>query len=222
MAENKLSYLDRNYDEYRQGIIDITRQYYPDVFANLNDAAIGAWLVDILSDIGDNLNYHIDRNIQETSLDSAREFSSIQDMARTNGLRIPYKKAALVEVELSCNIPLYIQGDIADGDMMADENYCPYVKRGTQFSNGTTTFELTHDIDFKEQFDENGYSNRQIVPNRDSNGTIISYTYKKLAIAAACQTRVYKKVITADEIKPFMEVLIDDTSVLGVESIIVK
>ena len=220
--ENKLSYLNRNYDDYRQGILDITRQYYPDVFANLNDASVGAWLVDILSDIGDNLNYHIDRNVQETSLDSAREFSSILDMARTYGLRIPYKKAALVEVELSCDLPLFIQGSASDGDMMADENYCPYVKRGTQFSNGTTTFELTHDVDFKEQFDENGYSNRQIVPNRDSNGTIISYTYKKLAIAAACQTRVYKKVITAEDIRPFMEITIDDTSVLGVDSIIVK
>ena len=32
MAENKLSYLNRNFDDYRQSIIDITRQYYPDVF----------------------------------------------------------------------------------------------------------------------------------------------------------------------------------------------
>ena len=42
MAENKLSYLNRNYDDYRQSIIDITRQYYPDVFENLNDASVGA------------------------------------------------------------------------------------------------------------------------------------------------------------------------------------
>jgi hypothetical protein len=147
--ENKISYLNRNFNDYRQSILDITRQYYPDVFANLNDASIGAWLIDILSDIGDNLNYHIDRNVQETSLMSAKEFSSIQDMARTNGLRIPYKKAALVEIELSCNLPLYEQGVTGDGDMKADETYAPYVKRGTQFSNGTTTFELTHNVDFK-------------------------------------------------------------------------
>ena len=45
MAENKISYLNRNYDEYRKSIIEIARQYYPDVFANLNDASIGAWLI---------------------------------------------------------------------------------------------------------------------------------------------------------------------------------
>ena len=222
MAENKLSYLNRNFNDYKQSIINITRQYYPDVFANINDASIGAWLIELLSDIGDNLNYHIDRNVQETYLDSANEFSSILDMARTNGLKIPYKKAALVEVELSCQIPIYQQGNDGNGDMMPDESYAPYVKRGTQFSTGTTTFELNHDVDFKEQFDENGISNRQTIPTRDSNGTIISYTYKKLAIASACQTRVMKKVITADEIKPFMEVMVDDSNVIGIDSIIVK
>lgn len=222
MAENKLLYLNRNFNDYKQSIIDITRQYYPDVFANINDASVGAWLIDILSDIGDNLNYHIDRNVQETYLDSAREFSSLKDMARTNGLRIPYKKAALVEIELSCNIPLYTQGSTGDGDMTADESYCPYVKRGTLFSNGTTTFELFNDVDFKEQFDENGTSNRQTIPNRDSNGNIISYTYKKLTIASASQTRVMKKIITANEIRPFMEVMVDDSNVLGIDSIIVK
>lgn len=222
MAENKLSYLNRNFDDYRQSIIDITRQYYPDVFENLNDASVGAWLIDILSDIGDNLNYHIDRNVQETYLDSSKEFTSIQNIARTNGLRIPYKKAALVEIELSCRLPLYQQGSEGDGDMMADETYCPYVKRGTLFSNGTTTFELVHNVDFKEQFNEDGLSDRQIVPNRDSNGTIISYTYKKLAIASASQTRVMKKIVSSNEITPFMEVMINDSNVLGVDSIIVK
>ncbi len=222
MAENKLSYLNRNFDDYRQSIIDITRQYYPDVFENLNDASVGAWLIDILSDIGDNLNYHIDRNVQETYLDSSKEFTSIQNIARTNGLRIPYKKAALVEIELSCRLPLSQQGSESEGDMMADETYCPYVKRGTLFSNGTTTFELVHNIDFKEQFNEDGLSDRQIVPNRDSNGTIISYTYKKLAIASASQTRVMKKIVSSNEITPFMEVMINDSNVLSVDSIIVK
>ena len=222
MAENKLSYLNRNFNDYKQGIINITKQYYPDVFDNIDDASIGSWLIEILSDVGDNLNYHIDKSIQETSLDSATEFSSLLDIARTNGLKVPYKKAALVEVELSCNIPIYEQGMAGDGDMKADERYCPYIKRGTKFSNGLTTFELNGDIDFKEQFDENGNPNLQIIPNRDTNGNIISYTYKKLGIATSCQTKVFKKVITSEDIKPFMEVLIPDSNVIGIDSIILK
>ena len=222
MASNKLSYVNRNYNDIRHSIIDFTQQYYSDVFENLNDASIGQWLVDVMSDIYDCLNYHLDRSVQETTLDNASELSSLLNIARTNGLHVPYKKAALVEVELSCVVPLYEQGSEGNGEMLADERYAPTIKNGTQFSNGTTTFELTSNVDFKEQFDENGTSNRQIIPNRNSNGTIVSYTYKKLAIASACQSRVMKHILTSDEIKPFMEIEINDSNVLGIESIIVK
>lgn len=222
MAENKISYLNRNYDDYRKSLIEITRQYYPDVFANLNDASIGEWLIELMSDIGDNLQFAIDRAVQETTIDSASEFSSVLDMARTAGLRVDYKKAALVEVELSCVLPIYKQGTTGNGEMNADESFAPIIKRGTKFSNGTTTFELNSDVDFTEQFDEEGYSNRQMIPNRDSNGNIISYTYKKLATASACQSKIMKKVVTSAEIKPFMEVTIEDSNVLGVESILMK
>ena len=223
MAERRISYLARNYEDYRNSILDISRKYYPDVFDNFNDASVGSWFVDIVSDIADNLSYNIDRAYQETSLDSANDPNSLLNMARTLGCKIPGKKAAIVEVELTCELPLNAQGSVSDGDQsQADENYAPVVKRGTLFSTGLQTFELTEDVDFSKQFNDNGISNRQIIPTRDTNGNIISYTYKKLAIAMAGQSKVYKKIITNSDIKPFMEVLLEDQNILGVESIIVK
>ena len=223
MAENKISYLSRTYDDFRTSILDITAKYYPDIFDNFNDASVGSWLVDLLSDVGDTLNYNIDRAYQETFIDSANETKSIFNIARTMGCKIPGRKAAIVEVELSCEIPLNRQGPTSDGDLsQADESYCPYIKRGTLFSTGLQTFELMNDVDFSKQFDDNGLPNRQIIPTRDSNGNIISYTYRKLAIAMAGQSKVYKKTINRSDIKPFMEVMLEDDAILGVESIIVK
>lgn len=223
MAERKISYLARNYDDYRNSIIDITKKYYGDVFDNFNDASVGSWIVDIVSDIGDNLSYNIDRAYQETSIDSANDSNSLFDIARTQGCKVPGKKAAIVEVELSCEIPLNRQGSTSDGDQsQADESYAPVVKRGTLFSTGLQTFELMSDVDFSQQFDDNGISNRQVIPTRDTNGNIISYKYKKLAIAMAGQSKIYKKVLSNADIYPFMEVLLEDGDILGVESIIVK
>lgn len=223
MAERKISYLARNYDDYRNSIIDITKKYYGDVFDNFNDASVGSWIVDIVSDIGDNLSYNIDRAYQETSIDSANDSNSLFDIARTQGCKVPGKKAAIVEVELSCEIPLNRQGSTSDGDQsQPDESYAPVVKRGTLFSTGLQTFELMSDVDFSQQFDDNGISNRQIIPTRDTNGNIISYKYKKLAIAMAGQSKIYKKVLSNADIYPFMEVLLEDGDILGVESIIVK
>ncbi|MCD8208302.1 MAG: baseplate J/gp47 family protein [Bacteroidales bacterium] len=220
MSENRINYLHRSYDECKQDLLDITRKYYPDVFGNINDASIGAWFVEMLSDVYDALNYHIDRVYQETDIDSAQQLSSLQNIARTSGLRIPGRKAALCEIEIGCEIPLYN----TDGDNLSqpDWRYAPVFKRGCLFSTGMVTFELQNDVDFNEQFDENGYSNRVITPTRDSNGVIISYSVKKLAVVVAGQSKIFKKVITNSDIKPFMEVLIQDSDILGVDSIILK
>lgn len=224
MSENKINYISRTFDDYKSQIKDITRKYYPDVFNSLNDASIGEWLIELISDVGDNLSYHTDRVFQETNIDSANQMSSLLSLARTNGLRIPGPKAAIVEVELSCEIPL---NDSAEADSMGrlsdrDERYCPYIRRGTQFSNGAVTFELNEDVDFKEQFNSEGYSNRQIIPNRDSNGNIQSYTYKKLSTAVAAQSKIYKMTVQPTDIEPFMSITLSDKDVVGVDSIIVR
>lgn len=224
MAENRLSYLNRNYDEFRSDLIDISQKYYPDIFKNYNDAGIGQWLIDIQSDVADVLSNAIDRNYQETDIDSCTSRGALLNIARTNGLRIGGPKCAIVEVELSCKIPMNTSAVDNQGNNIskADESYCPKVKRGTLFSDGANTFELTSDVDFAELFDENGISNRQVIPNRDGNGNIINYTYKKIALARAGHTKIFRKAISSADVEPFMSITLTDSDICNVESIIVK
>lgn len=218
MAESRISYLNRTYEDYENSIIDITQKYYSDIFHNYNDAGIGRWLMQIPADIADNLSYNIDRAYQETDINSATSRESLLNIARTNGLKIPGSKSAIVEVELSCKIPLD-----KDNQSIADEKYyAPIIKRGTQFTNGVTTFELVSDVNFAEQFDENGFSNRKIVINRDGNSNIINYTYTKTAIAVAGYTKIYSRVISNSDIKPFLSFTISDGNITNIESIIFK
>ena len=217
MSNNRISYLSRNFEDYRNEMLRISRQYYGDLFDNFNDASIGSWFVDMFADIADNLSYHIDRSYQETSVNSASNTKSLMNIARNKSLRVPGPKSAIVEVELSCDIPLY-GTDLSK----ADDSFCPYIRRGTLFSTGLVTFELSEDVDFSQQFNSNGMSDRQIIPNRDSNGNIISYKYKKLGIAVAGESKIYKKVISNDNLEPFMSIVLQDKNVLGVDSIIVK
>ena len=221
MSENKIAYTSRTYDDYRKSIRRIIAQYYPDVFERLDDAALGQWLVDILADMGDNLNYHIDRVYQETSINSASQLSSLQNIARSNGLHITGKKCALCEIELSCIVP--VKGiNEPSSTRFLDTDYCPIVRKGSMFSSGTVTFELMNDLNFADQFNSDGMSDRKIVPIRDSNGNIINYRVTKLAVVQASQSKIYKKVITSADIKPFMEFTIQDSNIVGIESIIFK
>lgn len=224
MAENRISYLNRTYDEYRDSLMDITKKYYPKVFRNLDDASVGQWFIELVSDVGDNLQYAIDRTYQETRLDSASLRTSLLEMAKNLGLKIPGPKSAIVEVELSADLPLNTSLISESGNNLsvADENYAPIVRRGTLFSNGSSTFELMEDVNFAEQFDKNGISNRQIIPLRNSNGSIVSYRYKKLAIAVAGQSKVHKRTVSSEDIEPFMSFTLQDSDVTNVESIILK
>lgn len=223
MSENKIAYTSRTYDDYKKSIRRIIAQYYPDVFERLDDAALGQWLVDILADMGDNLNYHIDRVYQETSINSASQLSSLQNIARSNGLHITGKKCALCEIELSCVVPFKsLSTNDANSTRFLDTDYCPIVRKGSMFSSGTVTFELMNDLNFADQFNSDGMSDRKIVPIRNSNGNIINYRVTKLAVVQASQSKIYKKVITSADIKPFMEFTIQDSNIVGIESIIFK
>lgn len=222
--ENRISYLDRTYDEYRNDLLDVTRKYYYDIFNRLDDASIGSWLIELVADVGDNLSYAIDRAYQETGIDSAMQTSSVMNIARGNGLRIPGPKSAIVEVEISCVLPMntsMVNGSANDLSR-ADESYAPLIKKGTIFSDGSVNFELMEDVDFKAQFDANGLSNRQMVKRKDGNGNIIGYVYKKLAMAVAGKSKIYKTTVSRADIKPFMSLTVRDAEMLNIESILIK
>jgi hypothetical protein len=104
--EKGISYLNRTFYDYRNSLMDYTKQYYPELEDEFNDASIGSWLLDVVSNIGDNLSYHIDRVYQETNIDSANEKSSVYALARNNGFKIPGPKASIAEVVFSCELPV--------------------------------------------------------------------------------------------------------------------
>lgn len=214
---------NRNFDDFRKSIENISKQYYPEVFDNFNDASVGSWFLDLYADIADTLSYHIDKTRSETSIDSASSHSSIVGIAKNRGIKIPGPKSSICEVELSCILPLNNQGPITSNNLSeADEHYAPIIKKGTLFSSGAYTFELMEDVDFSKQFNNDGISDRQIIANRNTNGIIESYTYKKLTLCQSGTTRLYKKVLTENDIVPFMEIEISDSNITNVESVIVR
>lgn len=216
--EKTISYLARNYDDFKSEFQKYTRKYYPSMMNDFQDASVGEWFIDLISALGDDLSYHTDRTFQETDSNSAQQKGSLLDIARTNGLKIPGRKSAMVEIEISCELPL--KGD--PKLQLADESYAPIVKQGTVISTGLITFQIMHDVNFAEQFNEDGISDRQIIPKRNANGLIEKYTYKKLALALAGESKIYRQILTSNDIVPFMEVLLQDANILNVESIIFK
>lgn len=224
MSEKKISYLSRNFDDYKDSLVEFTKKYYPNVAESLNDASIGSWLIDMVAAVSDNLSYHIDRAYNETNIETAQERGSIYALARSNGFKVPGPKGAMTEVKFSCHLPVYVVKNINDNSTTNSPNwrFAPVIKKGTKLSSGSHIFEVMEDIDFKEQFDNNGVSNRQIIPKKNNNGVINIYEVTKTVTVIAGESKIYKQVMNTNSIKPFMEILIPDRNVMNIESIIFK
>ena len=55
MASRKISYTERDFEGLRQDFVNYTKQYYPELIDNFNDAAVYSVLMDLNAAIGDNL-----------------------------------------------------------------------------------------------------------------------------------------------------------------------
>lgn len=217
MSQKKINYLARTFSDYRAELINFSNKYYPELSDDFNDSSVGAWFIDLVSSVSDNLSYHIDRMYQETNPNTAMLKSSVLNSARSNGFKVPGAKASMCEVKLSCNLPVD-PNDISSPDW----RYAPILRRTSTVAAGNYNFHLTEDVDFAEQFNSEAFSNRTFTPNRNSNGSITSYTVSKTTIVINGTTRVFKKVLTSTDVKPFMEIVLPDTNVMNVESIIFK
>lgn len=213
--EKSISYLTRDFKDYKSSIMGFTKEYYPHIANDLTDASVGSWMVDMLADVADNLSYHIDRVYQETNINSAQKKSSLYALARNNGVKIPGPKGAIVELKFTCDLPI-------SGSSGPNYKYAPVIKKGTKVSSGVQVFETVYDIDFSKQFNHEGVSDRTIVPIRNSNGVVVKYEISKYALAIAGETKIYSKYISSTDIVPFMEIVIPELGVMCVESILTK
>jgi hypothetical protein len=214
MANKKISYTTRDFQSIRTELINFTRTYYPDLIDNFNDASIFSALLDLNAAVSDNLQYNIDRSVQETILQYAQQRSSIFNIARTYGLKIPGQRPSVALVDFSITVPVY--GDTED------LRYCGILRRGSQVNGAGQVFETVSDIDFASPISSEGVPNRLKIPNFDSNNRLLNYTIVKRETVVNGTTKVFKRVITANDIKPFFELFLPERNVLGVTSVLLK
>jgi len=211
---NKVKYYARNFEDIRSELINYVKQYYPDTMSDFNDASIGMMLLEMNAAVGDMLSHHTDRMFQETMIDFAQERRSLLALARTFGLKVPGKRPSVTICDYTINIPQL------DGDTF-DVEYAPIIRKGSKVSGAGQIFENLEDIDFSSPFNSSGNPNRPHTVVRDTDGTLLSYTLTKQELVINGTSKIYKKVITSSDSKPFLDIILPEKDVLSVESVIV-
>lgn len=215
--EKKINYQARDFESIKSELLRFSDKYYPQLSTSFKDNSVGEWFIDLVSAIGDELNYFIDRTYQQTNINSATSRKALMAFAKNNGVKVPGPKASMCEIELRCVLPVN-----ASNISQPDWTFAPLIKRGTIVGNSDYRFELTENVNFSEQFNDDGFSNRTYAPIRNNNGAITGYNVTKTTLVSGGQSKIYKKVLMKDDVQPFMEVILPDKNVSEVESIIFK
>lgn len=212
MANTGINYTSRNFADIRADLVNMVRQYYPDIFNDFNDASVGMMLLELNAAVGDMLSFNTDRMFQETQIDYAQERKSVLSLARTFGLKVPGKRPSVTIVDFSVTLPVF-------GDTF-DISYAPVIRAGSQVNGAGKVFETSNDIDFSSPFTIGGIPNRIIIPNFNSNNILVNYTIVKREMVVNGYSKIFKRVITSSDVIPFLEVVLPDTNVLSIDSII--
>ena len=147
-------------------------------------------------------------------LDFAQQRRSLFHIAKTYGIRIPGNRPSVALCDFSVNVP--VRGD------KEDERYLGTLTSGAQVSGGGQFFETIEDIDFSNPFNSKGEPNRLKIPNFDANNKLISYTITKREAVVNGVSRVFRRVITPQDQKPFLKLFLPEQNVLGITSVIHK
>jgi hypothetical protein len=214
MANRKISYTTRDFQGIRTELLNYVRTYYPELIQDFNDASVFSVFIDLNAAVADNLNYHIDRSVQETVLQYAQQRSSIYNIARTYGLKLPGQRPSVALVDFSITVPAF-------GDK-EDERYLGILTRGSQVTGAGIVFENIYDVDFSSPYNAQGFPNRLKIPNFNANNVLVNYTITKRELVVNGITKVFKKVITPNDVVPFFELFLPEKNVLGITSVLLK
>ena len=205
-----VSYLSKNFNEFRQNLIEFAKTYYPNTYTDFNEASPGMMFIEMASYVGDVLSFYIDKSFKENMLSVATEQKNVVAIAQSMGYRPKLTSPSTVMARLYQIVPA-----LTDGSYDPDSRFFLRVL-DSKFSSTTTPiqkFRLAEDVNFADDED-------RIIQifTRDVNGEPTRYVVSKPARLIAGET----KTITVDFGSPekFSRIELPDDDVIGVISVV--
>ena len=145
-TKKDISYLGKDFSQFKQGLIDFTKQYFPTSYTDFTDAAPGMIFLELAAYVGDVLSYYADNNLKESMLEQATERSNIYDIAKSLGYRPNNVVPAYVTMDVFQLVPSTGTG----ASVAPDYNYALSIKPGMRVkqSTGNAVFRTLDSINF--------------------------------------------------------------------------
>lgn len=172
-AVRQINYISKTFSDFRQNLIEYTKAYFPNTYADFNEASPGMMFIELASYLGDVLSFYIDNQFKENLLAYAEQTANIITLAQFLGYKPRLVSPATTVAELSFIVP----AALTDGQYVPNPLYLPLVGKGSTFLTNDlnrVTFRSMERVDFRDITEEN-----YIAYERDINGVPVSFVVTK-------------------------------------------
>jgi hypothetical protein len=145
-TKKDISYIGKDFGQFRKNLIDFTKQYFPETYTDFNESSPGMLFVELAAYVGDVLSFYTDSNLKESLLEQATERGNVYDIAKSLGYNPINSIPAHVMLDVYQLVPA-----IGSGNAVApDFNYALSIRPGMQVkqATGPSIFRTLDSVDF--------------------------------------------------------------------------
>lgn len=211
MANKDIRYLNKDFNTFREALIEYARAYYPNNYNDFSTSSPGTMFIEMASYVGDVLSFYLDNQVQENFLEYAKQTNNIYALAYMLGYRPKVTSAAITTLDVYQQVPA--SGSNYDPDF----NYAMIIGEGMQVRsniNNSNYFYCPNSINFNLSSSVNP---TEITVYTISGGNPNTYLLKKQTQALSGQVKTVTLSFGAAERFPMRT--IQDTNIIEIISI---
>ena len=209
-----VTYLGKDFGQFRKNLIDFTKQYFPDTYRDFNESSPGMLFLELASYVGDVLAYYTDTNLKESFFQHAQEEGNVFDIARSLGYNVKASTPAYTNIDVFQLLPASGSGD----NVAPDFRYALSIRTGMQIKqeSGDATFRTLDSIDFgfSSSFDPTEIT---IYETNDTTKAPVYYLAKKTVRAVSGTVRTAR--FTFNTAIAYDKIVLPDTNIIDIISV---
>jgi hypothetical protein len=213
-TKKDISYLGKDFGQFRKNLIDFTKQYFPETYADFNESSPGMVFLEVAAYVGDVLSYYADTNLKESLLEQASERSNIYDIAKSLGYKPNNVIPAYVTLDVFQLVPSIGSGD----NVRPDFDYALSIRPGMRVkqTDGPAIFRTLDSLDFA--FSSSLDTTEITIYESDSTTKLPTYYLLKKQVKAVSGD-VKTATFTFTTPIPYDKIVLPDTNIIEIISL---
>ena len=211
--QKDISYLNKDFNSFRNQLINFAQTYYPNTFNDFSDGSPGMMFMETAAYIGDVLSYYTDTQLQETFLDTVQEKTNLYHLAYTLG----YKPQVTSVSSTNLDIFQLLPSKGPSGDKTPDYRYALELEVPSTFStNRGINFNITDKVNFNysSSFDPTDVSVYSVDIANDPEYYLLKKSAQVISSERVTQT------FEISGVERFLTLNLRDSNIISIESII--